>query len=90
MRAHLDAGDDVMVDVPLYFEAGEARGIVRFDSDAGLPGWPSGPRHRDSRVGHPGRGGGAWLRMVFPAGLVTWLVPSGWTVSCQPSSFRTT
>jgi len=41
-------------------------------------------------VGYPGPGGGLWLRMVFPAGLRTWLVPSGWTVSCQPSSCSTT
>jgi hypothetical protein len=26
-----------------------------------------------------------WLRMIFPAGLRTWLVPSGRTVSAQPS-----
>jgi hypothetical protein len=30
--------------------------------------------------------GGLWLRMILPAGLVTWLVPSGWTVRVQPSS----
>ena len=34
--------------------------------------------------------GGLWLRMVFPPGLVIWLVPSGWTVSFHPSSCRTT
>jgi hypothetical protein len=28
-------------------------------------------------AGYPGRGGGLWLRMVLPVGLVTWLVPSG-------------
>jgi hypothetical protein len=31
---------------------------------------------RRTRI-YPGLGGGLWLRMVFPAGLVTWLVPSG-------------
>jgi hypothetical protein len=24
------------------------------------------------RAGYPGSGGGSWLRMIFPAGLVTW------------------
>ena len=42
------------------------------------------------RAGYPGRGGGLWLRMVLPSGLWTWLVPSGWTVSVQPSSCSTT
>ena len=28
-------------------------------------------------AGYPGRGGGLWLRMILPAGLVTRLVPSG-------------
>ena len=40
------AGDDVMVDVPLHFEAGDARGIVRFDRDgkiAGLAIRPASP-----------------------------------------------
>jgi len=37
-------------------------------------------------AGYPGRGGGLWLWMVLPSGLVIWLVPSGWTVSFQPSS----
>ena len=40
------AGDDVMVDVPLHWEAGHARGIVRFDSDgrvAGLAIRPASP-----------------------------------------------
>ena len=32
------AGDDVMVDVPLHWEAGEARGVVRFDSDGRIAG----------------------------------------------------
>jgi hypothetical protein len=32
------ADDDVMVDVPLRFEAGEARGVVRFDSDGRVAG----------------------------------------------------
>jgi hypothetical protein len=36
-------------------------------------------------AGYPGRGGGEWLRMIFPAGLVAWLVPSGCTRSSQPS-----
>jgi hypothetical protein len=26
---------------------------------------------------YPGAGGGLWLRMIFPPGLFTWLVPSG-------------
>jgi L-amino acid N-acyltransferase YncA len=37
-----------------------------------------------------GPGGGLWLRMIFPPGLFTSLVPSGWTVSCQPIWWRTT
>jgi Protein of unknown function (DUF3887) len=40
------AGDDVVVDIPLRFEAGEARGIVRFNSDgriAGLAIRPAAP-----------------------------------------------
>jgi Protein of unknown function (DUF3887) len=40
------AGDDVVVDVPLHFEAGDARGIVRFSSDgrvAGLAIRPASP-----------------------------------------------
>lgn len=32
------AGDDVMVDVPLRYEAGEARGIVRFNSEGQIAG----------------------------------------------------
>jgi len=32
------AGDDVMVDVPLHWEAGDARGIVRFDTDGRVAG----------------------------------------------------
>jgi hypothetical protein len=32
------AGDDVMVDVPLRYEAGEARGIVRFNSEGRIAG----------------------------------------------------
>jgi hypothetical protein len=32
------AGDDVMVDVPLHFEAGDARGVVGFDSDGRVAG----------------------------------------------------
>jgi hypothetical protein len=31
-------GDDTLVDVPLYFEAGEARGVVRFDADGKVAG----------------------------------------------------
>jgi hypothetical protein len=42
------------------------------------------------RAGYPGLGGGLWLRMIFPPGLRTWLVPSGWTVSFQPSLCSTT
>jgi hypothetical protein len=42
------------------------------------------------RGGYPGAGGGLWLRMIFPPGLVTWLVPSGKTVSVQPIWCRTT
>jgi hypothetical protein len=41
--------------------------------------WP--PATAPTPVGvepvYPGRAGGLWLRMIFPAGLVTWLVPSG-------------
>jgi hypothetical protein len=40
------AGDDILVDVPLRFEAGEAKGIVRFDRDsrvAGLAIRPASP-----------------------------------------------
>jgi hypothetical protein len=40
------AGDDVRVGVPLRFEAGEARGVVRFDADgrvAGLAIRPASP-----------------------------------------------
>ena len=33
------------------------------------------------RAGYPGRGGGLWLRMIFPAGLRARLVPSAWTVA---------
>ena len=40
--------------------------------------------------GYPGAGGGLWLRMIFPPGLFTSLVPSGKTVSCQPIWCRTT
>jgi hypothetical protein len=39
-------GDGVRVDVPLRFEAGEARGVVRFDADgriAGLAIRPASP-----------------------------------------------
>jgi hypothetical protein len=39
--------------------------MVRF-----LPGY-------SGRAAYPGRGGGPWLRMTFPPGLRTWLVPSG-------------
>ncbi len=31
-------GDDTVVDVPLHFEAGDARGIVRFDADGKVAG----------------------------------------------------
>ena len=31
-------GDDTLVDLPLHFEAGEARGIVRFDADGKVAG----------------------------------------------------
>ena len=44
----------------------------------------------DLRSGQPGRAGGAWLLMVVPWGLVTWLVPSGWAVRVQPSWCRRT
>jgi hypothetical protein len=37
-----------------------------------------------ARGGYPGRGGGLWLWMTLPPGLLTWLVPSGNTVSVQP------
>ncbi len=29
------------------------------------------------RAGHPDLDGGLWLRMILPAGLRAWLVPSG-------------
>ncbi|MGH3187612.1 MAG: DUF3887 domain-containing protein [Streptosporangiaceae bacterium] len=32
------AGDDTMVEVPLHFEAGDLKGIVRFDSDGKVAG----------------------------------------------------
>jgi hypothetical protein len=32
------AGDDIMVDVPLHWEAGDAKGIVRFDQDGRVAG----------------------------------------------------
>jgi Protein of unknown function (DUF3887) len=32
------AGDDVLVDIPLHWEAGDARGIVRFDSEGKVAG----------------------------------------------------
>jgi hypothetical protein len=32
------AGDDIIVDVPLHYEAGDARGLVRFDSDGKVAG----------------------------------------------------
>ena len=32
------AGDDTVVDVPLHFEAGDARGIVRFSGDGKIAG----------------------------------------------------
>jgi len=34
-------------------------------------------RDQGPPAGYPGGGGGLWLRMTFPPGLVTWLVPSG-------------
>ncbi len=44
--------------------------------------YPCSGRYRTStllsgRAGYPARGGGLWLRIILPAGLVTWLVPSG-------------
>jgi len=47
------AGDDIVVDIPLHFEAGEASGFIRFDRDgkvAGLllrPASPSAPRRQE-------------------------------------------
>jgi hypothetical protein len=32
------AGEDTIVDVPLHFEAGDARGIVRFSGDGRIAG----------------------------------------------------
>jgi hypothetical protein len=32
------AADDTMVDVPLHFEAGDARGMVRFSADGRIAG----------------------------------------------------
>ena len=46
--------------------------------------------HAITGLGYPGPGGGLWLRMIFPPGLRTWLVPSGWTVSVQPIWCSTT
>lgn len=31
-------GDDTLVDLPLHFEAGDARGIVRFDAHGRVAG----------------------------------------------------
>jgi hypothetical protein len=63
-----------------------ARLASRLEVLARTPG--AGPLAEEG--GYPGWGGGLWLRMIFPWGLVAWLVPSGWTVSCQPSWCRTT
>ena len=55
--------------------------------------WTVGDGQRcrcSGRAGYPGAGGGLWLRMTFPPGLVTWLVPSGETVSFQPIWWSTT
>jgi hypothetical protein len=43
------AGDDIIVDVPLHFEAGDARGLVRFDPDGNIAGLAIRPAF-------PGRG----------------------------------
>ncbi len=40
------AGDDILVEIPLHFEAGDAKGIVRFNRDgqvAGLAIRPASP-----------------------------------------------
>jgi AcrR family transcriptional regulator len=57
-------------------------------ASVGLP--PLLSRFARSRVVTRGRDGGLWLRMIFPAGLVTWLVPSAWAVSVHPSWCSTT
>jgi hypothetical protein len=46
------AGDDIMVDVPLHWEAGDARGIVRFDAEGKVAGLAVRPLRRCS--GFPG------------------------------------
>jgi hypothetical protein len=60
--------------------------ILRSEAPPELPG----PRPAPGRAGYPGRGGGSWLRMVFPSGLVTWLVPSACAVSTHPIWCSTT
>jgi hypothetical protein len=37
------AGDDILVEIPLHFEAGAAKGIVASTTTAKSPGWPSAP-----------------------------------------------
>jgi hypothetical protein len=66
--------------VPAVIFCRTGRGSSRRHTPARFPG----------RAAYPGRGGGLWLRMIFPAGLLTWLVPSGWAVSVQPSWCSTT
>jgi hypothetical protein len=45
------AGDDIMVEIPLHYEAGDAKGTVRFDQDGKVAGlairpanWPGKER----------------------------------------------
>jgi hypothetical protein len=41
------AGDDIIVEVPLHFEAGDARGLVRFDADGKVAGLAIRPPRTD-------------------------------------------
>jgi hypothetical protein len=46
-------GDDTIVDVPLHFEAGDARGIVRFSGDGRIAGTgirPATPLTREEKA----------------------------------------
>jgi hypothetical protein len=44
-------GDDTVVDIPLHFEAGDARGIVRFSNDGKVAGLAIRPASRDLERG---------------------------------------
>lgn len=43
----LRAGNDTLVDVPLHFEAGDAKGIVRFSADGKVAGMAIRPASPD-------------------------------------------